>query len=674
MAAGQVGGYARGSMVFQIGRARPVRISPRAGEWLVVGGFAVWGVLEQLLGEHSVPVPVGLMLLIPVLVPLLMCRRHPLGAAVVLGVCAPVRAALGGAAYPDVTPLQICVVVVWAQGKYARRLTSAAAGAVIAVAGVLASMGIAEARRPDGNSALILGAVFFACVMAAGVFARRQSEEARTERTARHAVELERERRVREAVVAERSRIARELHDLVAHGVAAISILAGVAKQWLERDPARAESALRNARRRARTVLAEMRRLLSVLRDDEPATGGAVAAAGHTAGIEASKSLGDTWPSFLADGVPAIAVLLYGAIELASVPASASAVARLLGIAAFGVAVFVRRVAPLPAAAAFALVLILRAADGQLGHASRSATLALLILGWSLGSGVIGWAARVAALAVLEVGVAVALGFAERRAVPTDFVVLGLLPLAAVGAGSVVRRWRAEAEVERARVREVAAERELHSQRAVSRERALVARELHDVVAHAVSIISVQAGAAESLVGRDRARARRSIEAVLAAAHQALAELRRLLDLLSAEDNPRADYLPQPGLANLDELVANARDVSLEVQLIDERSGGEPPAGVQLAAFRIVQEALTNAQKHGALGPVIVRLMERPGELEVEIGNRMASTATTGSGTGHGLVGMRERVRLYDGHLDAGPDGDGRWRVRAVLPVESEAA
>ena len=185
------------------------------------------------------------------------------------------------------------------------------------------------------------------------------------------------------------ARIARELHDLVAYGVAAISVQAGVAQQWLERDPARAENALRNARRRAGTVLGEMRRLLSVLRDDDaltaPGSGALVTGSDLASPVQASAAAPGAWPSFVSDTLPALLVVASGVIELASVHAPAPAVARLLGAAAFGVVVLVRRLVPLPAVGAFALVLILRAADGQLGHASHSSTLVLLILGWSLG-------------------------------------------------------------------------------------------------------------------------------------------------------------------------------------------------------------------------------------------------------------------------------------------------
>jgi signal transduction histidine kinase len=672
MAAGGVGVYARLTVAVETARPRAVRVSPRTRDWLFAAGILVWGGLEQVLTRHSTSLPIGLALLLVVLEPLLICRRHPLAAAGWLGAYAPVRAALGGEAFPDVTPLQICAVVVWAQGRYVRDVRMAATGALAAVLGVGSGLLIAEADRPVEVSRLVLGGLFFTCVMAAGRLARERSEEARVERAARRSAELERERRVREALVRERSRIARELHDLVAHGVAAISIQAGVAQQWLERDPARAEQAIASARRRARSVLAEMRRLLSVLRDDDAVSDGTPRTA-LDRGL-AVASAGHTWPLFLADAVPALVVLAFGAMELGSVRAPAPAVARLLGAAALAVVVLIRRIAPAAAAGAFALVLILRAADGQLGKAAHSPALALLILGWSLGTAAISWPNRLVGLSMLEIGAAVALPVAESHPLASDFVVLGLLPLAAFGAGSVVRRWQAAARLERARGTEAAAEQETHPQQAVVRERARVARELHDVVAHAVSIISVQAGAAEALARRDPIGAQESVKAVLAAAHHALAELRRLLELLSGDETPAAAYGPQPGLGTLVELIRSARDVGLQIELLDERTGPEPPAGVQLTAFRILQESLTNAHKHAGHVPVVVRLADRPGELEVEVRSEATRGRADAGSSGHGLLGMRERVALYGGTLDARPDGDGHWLVRAVLPVEAEVA
>ena len=332
-----------------------------------------------------------------------------------------------------------------------------------------------------------------------------------------------------------------------------------------------------------------------------------------------------SWPSLVADVLPAVVLIAYGAIEIAATTSPAPAVARLVGAAAFGAVVLVRRIALVPAVIAFGLVAVLRAADGQLGTGAHSVTLGLLILGWSLGTGSGGWPSRLAALALLEAGMAVAVQVANGHPVAADFVVLGLLPLAAFGVGSAVRRWRAEAQFERARQRELSAEREVHPRRAVAQERARVARELHDVVAHSVSIISVQAGAAEALAGRDAARARESVEAVLTAARQALAELRLLLDLLGAEHRSSASYGPQPGLASLDELAANAREIGLQIELINELDGTEVPAGVQLTAFRIVQEALTNAHKHAGRVPVGVRLAGRQGSSE----SRSAATGPT---------------------------------------------
>jgi signal transduction histidine kinase len=208
----------------------------------------------------------------------------------------------------------------------------------------------------------------------------------------------------------------------------------------------------------------------------------------------------------------------------------------------------------------------------------------------------------------------------------------------------------------------------------VAEERARIARELHDVVAHSVSIISVQAGAAEMLARRDPPRAREAVAAVLTAAHQALAELRQLVDMLGGDDDATLAYQPQPGLPDLAELVANGRELGLAIDLVDEREPSEIPAGVQLTVYRIVQEALTNAAKHAGRVPVSVRLFGRPGELDVEIRNPMTADSVDGADTGHGLLGMRERVRLYGGHLAAGPDPERCWLVRVTLPVEEGEA
>jgi signal transduction histidine kinase len=237
------------------------------------------------------------------------------------------------------------------------------------------------------------------------------------------------------------------------------------------------------------------------------------------------------------------------------------------------------------------------------------------------------------------------------------------------------RRYVAELEQKATRLE---AEREQSALRAVSEERSRIARELHDVVAHNVSVMVVQAGAARRTLARDPLRAATVLEAIEGTGRQALAEMRRLLGVLRTDDEATASLLPQPGVARLDELVANVRAAGLPVELVVE---GEPvplPAGVELSAYRIVQEALTNSLKHGGRANAAVRLRYTHGGLEVSVtddGRGLAATPANGDATvGHGLVGMRERVALFGGNLRAGPRRGGGYEVVATLPVESRPA
>jgi signal transduction histidine kinase len=191
-----------------------------------------------------------------------------------------------------------------------------------------------------------------------------------------------------------------------------------------------------------------------------------------------------------------------------------------------------------------------------------------------------------------------------------------------------------------------------------------VAAELHDVVAHSVSIVSVQAGAAEQLLEKDPPAARGHLRAVQQAAQEALREMRRLLGVLRED---QADYAPQPGLGRLPELVDEARRAGLPVALHEEGERGEVAQGVDLAAFRIVQEALTNVRKHAGRAPTTVGLRYAAEEIELEVENAPGDGGN-GGGSGHGILGMRERARVYGGWVEAGPDGRGGFAVRARLP------
>jgi signal transduction histidine kinase len=209
------------------------------------------------------------------------------------------------------------------------------------------------------------------------------------------------------------------------------------------------------------------------------------------------------------------------------------------------------------------------------------------------------------------------------------------------------------------------------AQLAMAEERRRIAREMHDVVAHSVSVMVVQAGGARRIIDRDPDRAAHAAAQIEFAGRAALIEMRRLLGLLHAGEGEAGALAPQPSLAELDTLVERSRAAGLpvEVRVLGERR--PLPAGIDLAAYRIVQEALTNTLKHAGTTPTEVHLRWGEDELELEILDRGgAGTARNGSGGGHGLVGMAERVRLYGGELEAGPRPAGGFRVRARLPLE----
>jgi signal transduction histidine kinase len=209
-------------------------------------------------------------------------------------------------------------------------------------------------------------------------------------------------------------------------------------------------------------------------------------------------------------------------------------------------------------------------------------------------------------------------------------------------------------------------EQESETRRATAEEQARIARELHDIVAHALSVIVVQAGAADDVFELDPARARGPIRAIDSAARAALADLRRVLGILQ---DP-AEYEPQPGLDQLDRLIDQIRATGLLVSLEVEGSPRPLFAAVELSAFRIVQEALTNSLKHAAAEHVRVRI--RYGDkLELEIRDDGVGDQHSAGGTaGSGLIGMRERVTLLGGTLAAGATPGGGYRVSAEIPID----
>jgi signal transduction histidine kinase len=228
------------------------------------------------------------------------------------------------------------------------------------------------------------------------------------------------------------------------------------------------------------------------------------------------------------------------------------------------------------------------------------------------------------------------------------------------------------AEVEQ-RLRLLETERDQQARIAVADERARIARELHDVVAHAVSVMVVQADGAAYAVHSQPELAERAVKTISSTGREALTELRRLLGVLRSEDTA-GERTPQPGTQSLSELAGRVRAVGLPVQLDIVGNVDDLPTGVGLGIYRIVQEALTNSLKHAGPGSSAVVRVERTGDrVELSIvdnGHRAASTLVGVSG-GNGLIGMRERALVFGGTLEAGPRPTGGWQVRASLPIGS---
>ena len=271
------------------------------------------------------------------------------------------------------------------------------------------------------------------------------------------------------------------------------------------------------------------------------------------------------------------------------------------------------------------------------------------------------------------------------------FVVVGVYRQDDVGWGAVVsvavlylgalvlgdnmrrRRERADELVERAERAE--RERELLATQQVQQERTRIAREMHDVVAHSLSVMIIQAGAARRQVRANPDRATESLEAIEATGREAMTEMRRILGVLRDEVTgcEPAGRAPQPSLASLDDLVSAADD--LPISLHTEGDLGSLPAAVELSAYRVVQEALTNVRRHaGRVDHVDVRVERTDGALTVVVDDDGRGAGAVAGPPGYGLVGMRERVGMFGGRLDAGPRPGGGWRVRAVFPDQGVAA
>ncbi|MGY2005049.1 sensor histidine kinase [Blastococcus sp. SYSU DS1024] len=332
-----------------------------------------------------------------------------------------------------------------------------------------------------------------------------------------------------------------------------------------------------------------------------------------------------------------------------------------------------RRVAPVPAAAVVVAVGLL---ELVLTDDFLAANVAVLVMVYSLA----GYAPRWAGKAGLAIGLVGAV-LAALRYFGGGLSDSTILTAGAIGV-SVVAAW-ALGDLRRARLQRLAAleeraqllelERDQEMRLAATAERARIAREMHDVVAHSLSVVIAQADGGRYAGKADPQAATDALEAIAATGRQALTDMRALLGVL--RDGGGEEYAPQPDVAAIPALVEDVRASGLDVDLIVEGTPQPMPAGPQLAAYRIVQESLTNVLKHaGPAGRAWVRLQWRPDALELSVldDGRGAAAAITGSdGLGQGMRGMRERAQLHGGHLEAGPRHGGGFGVHAALPYRS---
>lgn len=221
------------------------------------------------------------------------------------------------------------------------------------------------------------------------------------------------------------------------------------------------------------------------------------------------------------------------------------------------------------------------------------------------------------------------------------------------------------------------------TQLAVAEERVRIARELHDIVAHSVSLMTVQIAAARRVFHKQPLEAEQTLEAAESTGRQSLAELRTLVNILRSADasieaasfgesrdsDESESSAPLPGLGDIEPLVDGLKEAGMDVRLTVT---GDPPAaspGIQLAAYRVLQEALTNTMRHGRSAPVEVAITYHRERIELLVENEVHVDAIPPKGEGHGVIGMRERVAAIGGSLEAGPSPDGRWRVKALIPT-----
>ena len=328
-------------------------------------------------------------------------------------------------------------------------------------------------------------------------------------------------------------------------------------------------------------------------------------------------------------------------------------------------ALYWRRRYPILVGIAVVSMAILQAAIGMSLHTAVGPVVGIFFVSWAIGA----YEPRrraVLGLVVLVCGMWVAMGIDLLRHTDhyagTDFPWVGALVATPGVLGIAFGARTRSLHAAEARARQL----ELERREAVVAERARIARELHDVIAHSVSVMTVQAGAAEEMLKRDPGRALEPVRAVQETGRQALVEMKRLVGILR-DDDDEIGLAPQPGLADLDRLVEQMRDAGLPVEVRIEGERRPLPLGVDLSAYRVVQEALTNALKHAGRASAIVTVCYGESDVTIDVADDGDGGVKTSDG--HGLIGMRERIGVFGGTFAAGPRDAGGFAVSVRLPL-----
>jgi signal transduction histidine kinase len=272
---------------------------------------------------------------------------------------------------------------------------------------------------------------------------------------------------------------------------------------------------------------------------------------------------------------------------------------------------------------------------------------------------------------VIVFGSAALVAYNDPNHTPGELIFIPILFLIAWLVGFALRGHVVQAEAAEARADQAERERDAAARLAVAEERARIARELHDIVAHAVSVMVLQIGAVRHNLPDEPEGDRTVLQEVERTGRAALAEMRRLLGAMRSERD-ELELTPQPGLSNLEPLLEEVRHAGLPVELHVDGNSFQLPRAVDLSAYRIVQEGLTNALKHAHAHQADVVVQYRSNELEIEIRDD-GRGASPGDGLGHGLVGVRERVKLYGGEMFAGSSNGAGFVLSARLPIAEDA-